>query len=208
MPLTVDDAHELGGRLPLLDVASMDDAQAEVYTALSGLVLAEAEQGDFLARTADGRFVGPFNGMLRNPGITRGFGGLVAAVGNAGLSAEVREAVILTVGVAWKADYEIYAHTHAAEAAGLSEQSVRAILAGEHPSGLGTEAAVAQRLTSCLVNHHQVAAGVYAEAVTTFGESGVMSLLGLIAQYQLVSSVLVCFDVPVPTERLAEEQRA
>lgn len=208
MSTAVDDVDELGGRISLVDVDDLDNDQRAIYDALSTLVVAEAERGDFLARTSDGRFIGPFNAMLRNPAVTRGFGGLTAAVGASGLSQEVREAVILTVGTAWRADYEIYAHTHAAAAEGLPTTAIEEILAGEQPSELGHEASVAQQLASSLVYRQEVPASVYADAVDTFGEGGVVSLLGLIAQYQMVSSVLVCFDVPVPTNRLIEEQRA
>ncbi|GAB3996318.1 carboxymuconolactone decarboxylase family protein [Nocardioides marmoraquaticus] len=200
--------NELGGRIPLIGVDDLDGDQRGIHEVLSGLVVPESEHGDFLARTADGRFVGPFNAMLRNPAVTRGFGALTAAVGAAGLSPEVREAVILTVGAAWRADYEVYAHTRAAAAEGLPRAAVESILAGEEPSGLGVEATAAQRLASGLVQRQEVPAAVYAEAVHSFSEGGVVSLLGLIAQYQMVSSILVCFDVPVPTDRLVEEQRA
>lgn len=45
---------------------------------------------------------------------------------------------------------------------------------------------------------HSVPEALYAEARAEFGEAGLLTVLGLIAQYQLISSVLVCFDVPVP----------
>ena len=191
-------ADRLGGRLALLAPNTLTHEQRQVYDALCELVMPEAEQGGFTARLPDGRLIGPFNALLRGPRLTSGFGHWVRAIGAGGLPADVRETIILTVGAEWGADYEIYAHRAAGAAAGLPPDAIDAILAGAAPDGLTPVARLAYRLANALVVDHTVREALYAEACGEFGEAGLLTVLGLIAQYQLISSVLVCFDVPVP----------
>lgn len=191
-------ADRLGGRLALLAPDSLSAEQRQVYDALCDLVVPEAEQGGFTARLPDGRLIGPFNALLRDPRLTSGFGQWVRAIGAGGLPTDVRETIILTVGAEWGAAYEIYAHRAAGAAAGLPLEAIEAILSGAAPNGLTPVAQLAHRLTRALVVDHSVPEALYAEARAEFGEAGLLTVLGLIAQYQLISSVLVCFDVPVP----------
>jgi 4-carboxymuconolactone decarboxylase len=192
------DADRLGGRLALLAPDTLTGEQRQVYDALCELAVPEAEQGGFTARLPDGRLIGPFNALLRDPRLTSGFGQWVRAIGAGGLPANVRETIILTVGAEWGADYEIYAHRAAGAAAGLPQDAIDAILTGAAPDGLTPVAQLAYRLAHALVVDHTVPEALYAEACAEFGEAGLLTVLGLIAQYQLISSVLVCFDVPVP----------
>jgi 4-carboxymuconolactone decarboxylase len=62
----------------------------------------------------------PFNPALLNPAIAAPFLDLQSAEQmHTSLSARVREVVILAVGDAWQADYELYAHVAVARTAGL-----------------------------------------------------------------------------------------
>jgi 4-carboxymuconolactone decarboxylase len=188
----------LGGRLPLLAPADLDDEQRPVYEALTRMVVPEAAESGFTARLDDGRFVCPFNAMLRIPKIAAALGQWTGQVARSGLTDDVRQVVILTVGAFWSADYEIDAHRSAARVVGVPVAAIEAILRGEVPDGLSEQAQIAHRLTSSLLTDHAVPQELYLQAVRAFGEAGVMTILCLIGQYQLISSVLVCFEVPVP----------
>jgi hypothetical protein len=72
--LAAEDDDHLGGRLALLAADDLDAAQREVYDGLAQTVVPEAAQHGFTARLDDGRFIGPFNAMLRPPAITMGMG--------------------------------------------------------------------------------------------------------------------------------------
>jgi 4-carboxymuconolactone decarboxylase len=48
----------------------------------------------------------------------------------------VRQVVILAVGAVWRSAYELYAHSAAARTAGLPDQVVRALTAGQRPGEL------------------------------------------------------------------------
>lgn len=188
----------LGGRLALLLPEELDDDQRGVYDALVRTVVPEAAHGGFTARLDDGRFIGPFNAMLRTPGITTGLGAWAAAIARSGLSEDVRQVVILTVGAAWSAAYEVDAHTAAARAAGVPDHAIGAIVRRDAPHGLSPRATAAQRLTAALVHDQAVPDDVYREATAAFGDAGVVAILCLIGQYQTISGILACFEVPVP----------
>jgi 4-carboxymuconolactone decarboxylase len=192
------DADHLGGRLALLAPAGLDTSQRRLYDELTARVLPEAAEGGFVARLDDGRFIGPFNALLRVPAVAAGLGEWTTQISRAGLADEVRQAVILTVGAAWSAEYEIEAHTSAARVAGLPDRAIDAILTGTPPTGLSDEANIAHRVTACLLTAHALADDLYQRAVATFGEAGLIAILCLIGQYQTISSILVCFQVPAP----------
>lgn len=162
--MPADDLDRLGGRLPLLAPADLDDEQAQVYEALTRLVVPEAAESGFTARLADGRFIGPFNAMLRVPRLTTGLGQWTREISRSRLDDDVRQVVILTVGVAWSAQYEIDAHVSAARAVGVPDGAIEAILQGGAPSGLSPAAQVAHRLTAALLADRAVPDQLYSSA--------------------------------------------
>ena len=188
----------LGGRLPLLFPADLALDQKTIHDALSRLVIPEAAENGFTARLDDGRFVGPFNALLRIPEIAAGMGAWTSAIAGAGMADEVRQVVILTVGVSWSAAYMIDAHVAAAHAVGVPAAAVEAVLHRTRPVGLSPQADVAHRLTAALLEDHAVPDDLYSAAIEALGEAGLLAILSLIGQYQVISSILVCFQVPVP----------
>lgn len=193
-----DDLGRLGGRLALLWPSALDPDQRRVYDALTAMVVPEAEHGGFTARLADGRFIGPFNVLLRVPAIALGLGQWTAQIARSGLPDDVRQVVILTVGAAWAAEYEVDAHVAAARAVRLPDAAVEAIVQGRSPAGLGDAADVAYRLTVSLLSERDVPDELYRQALGSFGEGGLVAVLCLIGQYQTISSLLTCFQVPAP----------
>lgn len=189
----------LGGRLELLDPDRLDGAQSVVYDALTQAVVPESEKSGFVAKLGDGRFIGPFNALLRVTGIAAGFGQWSGGIASSRIAPDVRQVVILTVGASWSAEYEIYAHRSAALAIGLPVDAIDAIIAGEPPAGLSAEALLAHRFTAQLIVDHSVPDDLYATVIDTFGEAGTVAIVCLIGEYLTVSSILVCFQVPAPT---------
>ena len=66
------DATSLGGRLPLLDPATLTSGQQAVYDRLRATMIQWAEKSGFQSMTDEGRLIGPFNPLLVNPGIAPG----------------------------------------------------------------------------------------------------------------------------------------
>ncbi len=196
--MTATAPDDLGGRLPLLAPSELDKEQWQLYEALEKRILPEAQEGGFVARLEDGRFIGPFNALLRVPRLAGGFRQWTAQIGQAALSEEVRQVVILAVAATWDADYEIYAHKAAARTANIPVAAIDAILSNAEPVGVSAEAKMAYRLTVSVLEQRTVADVLYDEAVAAFELSGVIAILSLIAQYQFISSVLITFRVPAP----------
>lgn len=196
-------ASGLGGRLPLLVPTALDRAQRDIYTRLQTTRLRSAEGAGYLAVLPDGRLIGPFNAMLRNPRIAQPLLEWAQAITRADIAADVREVVILTVAAQWRAEYALYAHTTGARCAGVPETAIAALRHGDTPRGLRAEADVAHRLAAALVRDHQVPEDLYADAVAAFGTDGLVALVNLVGQYLNTSALLACFQVPAPTQPTA-----
>jgi alkylhydroperoxidase/carboxymuconolactone decarboxylase family protein YurZ len=146
-----------------------------------------------------GALIGPFPAMLHFPQF-----GVPALLLHRALAAEarlpktVREVAILTVGAAFGARYEIYAHEITAAEAGLSPSQVATLAAGGRPATLTDEEAIAYEVAGLLAGGCILPASTYSRAVDVLGRDGVGELAFLVGGYCLIAMVLNAFDVPVP----------
>ena len=192
-------AEELGGRLPLLHPAEMDEAQKALYDHIAATAVPWAETAGFRIRTVEGRFIGPFNTVLFSPAIGRSFLALQGEEGKrTALSERDRQVVILTVGCVWQAPYELYAHSAVARRAGLSEDAVRALAGGEPADDLSHEERVAQRFTRQLAAERRIDDDIYRAAEGAFGRKGLVDMVVLAGCYHTVCSMLNAFAIPAP----------
>jgi len=189
----------LGGRLALLKLDDLKSDQKKLYNQLQDTMVPWAKKAGFQAETFDEKLIGPFNAMLRSPDLATALMGVTAAEGkHTALSEKVRQVVILTVGAAWHAAYELYAHTAVAEKAGFDEETIRALVAGQQPATLSVEESVAYDFTHRLAATHQIDAELYERAIVAFGEKGVVDMIVLAGQYMTISGLLNTFAVPAP----------
>jgi 4-carboxymuconolactone decarboxylase len=190
----------LGGRLPLLSPDQLNSDQKKLYSQLQDTMVPWAKKSGFQAATFDDRLVGPFNALLRSPVIGKALMAVTAAEGKeTALSERVRQVVILTVGAAWQAAYELYAHVAVGRQAGFDEATVQALAAGQKPAALTHDEGVAYDFVQRLTTTHQIDAELYEQAVVTFGEKGVVDLIYLAGHYMTISGLLNTFAVPAPT---------
>lgn len=197
-----NEASGLSGRLPLLYPDVLDEAQRAVHARLQVTRLRSAEGAGYMAALPDGRLIGPFNVMLRNPRIAQPLLEWAQAIAGSGIPADVREVVILTVAAHWRAEYALYAHTAGAERAGVPETAIVALRQGDTPRGLRAEADVAHRVATALLRDHQVSDELYAEAAAALRTDGLVALVNLIGQYLNTCALLACFQVPAPSTAL------
>ncbi|QKG58596.1 carboxymuconolactone decarboxylase family protein [Hymenobacter sp. BRD128] len=191
--------ENLGGRLALLSPDTLDSDQKILYDQLRGTMVPWANKSGFRADTYAGRLIGPFNAMLRSPLLSQALMGMTATEGKeSSLSEKVRQVVILTVGAAWQAAYELYAHAAVAEKAGFDEATIRALVAGQKPTGLAPEESVAFDVTQRLTARHQIDTELYERAIVTFGEKGMVDMIYLAGHYMTISGLLNTFTVPAP----------
>lgn len=188
----------LGGRLPLLDPAQLDPGQRALYEAVAGGPRAD---GPFRITDDDGQLLGPFNALLYSPGIGNAVQALGAALRFEGaLPARTRELVICAVAVHWRSDYEWYAHSRVAPAAGLTADQLEQMGRGDVPSGLTPADSAALHLAHALLRERTVDAALYAEAADLHGPSVVVELCILVGYYQALAGVLAAAAVPAPEE--------
>ncbi len=196
---TADQSERLGGRLALVDPANLSGAQKALWSRMDQTFAPWAERAGFAAKSLDGRYIGPFNPMLFSPEMGMAFLNLQVEEGRrASLGDRVRQAAILSVGSVWKAPYELYAHSAAARAAGLSDGAIRALVAGEPSSELADDERLAQRVALALTAERRIGDDLYEQAFERFGEKGVVDLAVLAGCYDLVCGILNIFAVPVP----------
>jgi 4-carboxymuconolactone decarboxylase len=192
-------SHGLGGRLPLIDPATLTDDGRELFSRIQATVLPWAERTGFAATATDGRLIGPFNATLLSPSIAAEFLELQAAEEKyTSLNERLRQVVILTVGAVWHAPYELYAHSAVARHAGLDGSDVAALAAGRVPGHLTDAEKIAHRLAHALTTSHQVGDALYRDAYETFGAAGVFEITTLTGIYHTVCSILNVFAIPAP----------
>ncbi len=194
-----DDADRLGGRLSLIHPADLTAPQRSLYDTLERSKLPWAEAAGFQARLADGRLIGPFNVFLNAPEMAQAFDAWIdAEAEHSTLAKPARQAVILAVGVAWGAAYELYAHVAVARQDGLDEASIRSILAGQRPDGAAPDIRAAWAFSSALARERAVSQPLYDAAVRRLGERGVVDMVNLVGVYLATCALLNAFDIPAP----------
>jgi 4-carboxymuconolactone decarboxylase len=126
-----------GARLPKIAPGSLGGEQRHLYDAITGGRRAEGPQ---LFRLADdeGCLEGPFNAFLLQPRLGSALQELGSAVRyGTGLSDRCREIAILAVAAHWESEFEWYAHTAVARAAGLGDTELAAVGTAAGPASPG-----------------------------------------------------------------------
>jgi len=146
-----------------------------------------------------GGLVGPFNAWLHAPeaGLALSELGAVLRFGTS-LERRLTEVAIITVGAAWKAEFEWWAHARMAGEHGVSPAVIEAIGAGEVPSFEREDEAIVHAVASELVRTGRVDQDAYDRALGLLGHQGLVELVSLCGYYCLVSFILNAFEVPLP----------
>ena len=197
--------ENLGGRLPLLNPKELAPDQAQLYKVMDNTLIAWGKQSGFVVKTADGKFIGPFNPSLYSPGITAGFSTFMdAEPKNTKLDKRTRQVVILTVGAVWNSPYELYAHSAEARKVGLPEGAIQALASGESPDGLTSNELVAHCFARQLTAERRVDDDLYRKAKQAFGEEGLVDTVYLIGIYLVTCALLNGFEIPAPIRAARE----
>ena len=197
--MTVDGVT-LGGRLPLYDREALEPAQKELFDWLMNKAVPWAEGAGFQAGIEAGQLIGPFNPALLTPAISKAFMEFVLVEHeNTSLSQRAREVVILTVGAAWQAPYELYAHCAVGRHVGLSDDEVRIFAEGGLPKDLSDTETVAHRVARALSVEHRLDDALYREAEKLLGANGIMDAVILTGIYHTACAILNAFAIPAPS---------
>ena len=196
----MSDATQTGSdRLPLLTPDALDPAQKKAYDRMMTDQVPWATKAGFEAATPDGRLLGPFNSLLYAPEVGQAYlDYFTAEKKNTSLSERVHEIVILAVGAAWNSAYELYAHEAVGKSVGLPEGVVKALAAGDIPSGLSEPEESAYLFAHQLAAERRAAPETYARAKAAFGDKGLVDVVMLVGLYLVTCAALNAFEVPVP----------
>ncbi len=186
-----------GNRLSYLVPQQMDVAQKEFYDD----VVQNMGSPDLphVWMLPEGQLNGPFTAMLHFPDVGRALYQLQRKiVQQKQIPKDIAELVILRVVCHEGAQYGIYAHTLLAEKAGLSQDTIAALLAGRRPAGLAADAQAAYDLADALCGPGPVADDVYAAASACFGGEGTMTLACTVGLFKFLAAVMNTFNEPRP----------
>jgi 4-carboxymuconolactone decarboxylase len=189
----------MSGRLPQLKPEDLNDAQRSLYDALVASFGPWADKAGFEVIAPDRSLLGPLNPLLFSPALGAAQIDVYHAdKASTSLPPRVHEVIILTVGAAWDSDYELYAHSATGKLAGLADDVVAALLAGELPDFRNDQEAVAHAFTRQLVGEHRVETETYTQAKQAFGHKGLVDMVLLIGLYLATCSLINAFEVPAP----------
>jgi 4-carboxymuconolactone decarboxylase len=182
-------------RLPFIKNDELDLDQQEVWNCVTNGRRGPASR----MINEDGGLVGPFNAPLH----AAATGKKVVALGEAlrfetKIDNRLLELAVCMVGAHWRSNFEWYAHSAMAIAAGVSEVTVAAIEKGETPSLDKADEQAVYDLTRSLLTTGRVPDDVYAAAQIHVGDSGMVELTQLIGYYCLISFTLNTFQIDLP----------
>jgi 4-carboxymuconolactone decarboxylase len=146
-----------------------------------------------------GRFGGPFQLLIRAPGICE----FAAPLGEhlrwgTSLPDRLSELAIITTARFWRAQYEWYAHASLAAQAGVPGAAIEAIRTGSVPQFSADDEALVYRVCSEIFRTQRLSDASFKEAVAALGEKGLVEIISLIGYYTLIGNTLNVFQVPLP----------
>lgn len=184
-------------RIEPLKPDTLNTELRQVHDGIAALVGGSQRQVTMM--NADGALLGPFPPMLHYPQFGIPALTFLRSLDNhATLDKAVREVAILTVGGAYGARFELYAHEIMAAAFGLSGSCIATLAAGGRPNGLSEQEYIAHDIANLLVKGRIVPDSTYKHAVHLLGRDGVAELYFLVSGYCLIAVILNGFDMPAP----------
>lgn len=142
---------------------------------------------------------GPFNVLLRSPGI----GDCVQRLGEeirfrSSLPAKLNELAIITTARFWGAQYEWHAHAKLALDAGLDPAVVEDIAENRRPAKMSEDEAIVYDVSRELHETHGLSDASFERAVDRFGERGLFDIIAANGYYTLISMCLNVDRTPLP----------
>ncbi len=157
-------------RLPIIPPSNLNAEQKPLYDDMRHGIAANFQ--GFINIRDDGALLGPWNPWIHEPKFGKPVWELTKAmVSKPSLPAAVRE---------------------------VADDKLSTIVAGQRPTDLSRQEAVAYDFASALVSGGVLPELTYRAAIEQFGKHGAAELSYLVGLYCLVSVTLNTFDVPVP----------
>ncbi len=179
-------------RLPYLRYDELDARGQEVWDGVAG-----SRGGELV--NAEGGLIGPFNAFVHAPGVGRHLSALGGRLRfRTSIDRRLSELAIITVGAAWKAEFEWWAHAQMAREHGVSDAIVDAIGRGGDPPLEAEDERVVYAVARELTTTGRLGQEDYDAAQRLLGDAGMVELVSLCGYYTLISYLLNAFAVPLP----------
>jgi 4-carboxymuconolactone decarboxylase len=179
-------------RLPYLRYDELDSRGQEVWDGVAG-----SRGGELV--NAEGGLIGPFNAFVHAPGVGRHLSALGGRLRfRTSIERRLSELAIITVGAAWKAEFEWWAHARMAREHGVGDAIVDAIGRGDDPPFAADDERVIYTVARELTSAGRLGQDLYDAAQRLLGDEGMVELVSLCGYYTLISYLLNAFAVPLP----------
>ena len=182
-------------RVPITAEAELAPSQRPLHDAFAERV------GDnysvFRTMRDDGALLGLWSAWIQVPRTGEAIRQFIEAVeAMPALSKKAVQVATLVTGAHFNAAYELYAHAAVGVRAGLSDDQIATLCAGQMPDDLDAESTLVAKVAARLLKGGVLPGPLYKRAVAELGSDGMNHLVYVVAQYCLVSITLNAFDIP------------
>jgi 4-carboxymuconolactone decarboxylase len=146
-----------------------------------------------------GRILGPYKIWIHSPTVASGMEHIGTFLNKrSSLSTREVEIGILVIAQHWQGEYVKQAHIRAGKEAGLTPETIDAILAGKDPKLTDPHERAVHRFAASLVSGAKLSDAEFAEIEKVLGREGVAEVLVLLGYYTSVALGMKVHEVPIP----------
>ena len=146
-----------------------------------------------------GRILGPYKVWIHSPTVAAGMEQIGTFLNkHSSLSKREVEIGILVIAQHWQADYVRQAHIREGKAAGLTQDTIDAILAGTDPKLADPHERAVHAFAKALVSSTKLSDAEFGEIEKALGRDGVAEVLVLLGYYTSVALGMKVHEVPIP----------
>jgi 4-carboxymuconolactone decarboxylase len=183
-------------RLAKIGAEDLDEQQRAVYEKIAHGP--RAINSPFPLSDAEGHLNGPFGMMVSVPRLGEPLQALGAAVRfSTGLTDRMRETAILQVAQALRSDFEWWAHEKVARLAGITDDELAMIRAGEL-FGRDEHERASQEAVSLLLNPGTLSDAEFERVHAVLGEQTLIELSIVMGYYWTLSRMMHLFEIGIP----------
>jgi 4-carboxymuconolactone decarboxylase len=136
--------------------------------------------------------------MFNNPGVTAKVGALGEHLRFHGVLPDaVRELVILRFAARQRYGYEWSHHQRPAKLAGVAQDTIEALTAGQIPDTLPDASRAALEAVDAVVTKRSIPAEVQQRFVAVHGHAGIVELVALCGLYAMMGNMVSAFDIEI-----------
>ena len=163
------------------------------------MTAAQRDAADEIIAGRRGDLSGPFVAAIRSPEFTRRLQQLGEYLRyDHALVPPLREMVILMTARAWTQQYEWHVHEPIADHTGLARGIIEAIADGRRPTDMSADEALVYDCVTELQSTQSLSDHTYARVVRTFGEHGLIDIVGAIGYYGTLAMIMNVAKTPLP----------